>query len=192
MRARRRRGAVALPRSADLVVALLAVLKAGGAYLPVDPEYPAERIGYMLADARPVLRPDHRRDWPRRCLPVRRCWCWMIRRSWQDWAAQSGADLADADRTAGLLPAHPAYVIYTSGSTGQPKGVMSRTAVASMAQSVVADLGADALARVLWSSSVNFDASCRAVPGAGKRWAWSASSPICLSLAEKGPDRARG
>ena len=45
--------AVALERSADLVIALLAVLKAGAAYLPVDPGYPAERIGFMLADAAP-------------------------------------------------------------------------------------------------------------------------------------------
>ena len=44
----------ALPRTADLVVAVLAVIKAGGAYLPVDPEYPAQRIGYMLTDAAPV------------------------------------------------------------------------------------------------------------------------------------------
>ena len=46
--------ALALPRTADLVVAVLAVVKAGGAYLPVDPDYPAQRIGYMLADAAPV------------------------------------------------------------------------------------------------------------------------------------------
>ena len=47
--------AVVLPRSVDLVVALLAVVKAGAAYVPVDPEYPAERVAFMLADAAPVL-----------------------------------------------------------------------------------------------------------------------------------------
>ncbi|MFV2180092.1 AMP-binding protein, partial [Actinomadura sp. LOL_016] len=47
--------ALALPRSADLVVAVLAVLKAGAAYVPMDPDYPADRIAYMVADARPVL-----------------------------------------------------------------------------------------------------------------------------------------
>ena len=59
--------ALALPRSAELVVAVLAVVKAGGAYLPVDPGYPAQRIGYMLADAAPVLRGDHRGAGRRRC-----------------------------------------------------------------------------------------------------------------------------
>ena len=73
--------AVALQRSVDLVVALLAVLKAGGAYLPVDPGYPAERIGFMLADAAPVCRahrPAGRGGLPERspALPV---WCWTIR-----------------------------------------------------------------------------------------------------------------
>ena len=52
--------AVAVPRSAELVVTLLAVLKAGAAYLPVDPDYPAQRIGFMLADAGPVAGGDGR------------------------------------------------------------------------------------------------------------------------------------
>ena len=54
--------ALALPRSADLVVAVLAVVKAGGAYLPVDPDYPAQRIGYMLHRRRTRLCPDHHAD----------------------------------------------------------------------------------------------------------------------------------
>ena len=116
--------AVLMERSAGLVTALLAVLKAGAAYLPVDPGYPAERIAFMLADAAPVLVladtataglvPDGAGvpvvvvDDPVVAMEVAGC---------------DLAGLADADRTARLLPAHPAYVIYTSGLTGTPKGV---------------------------------------------------------------------
>ncbi|MES4903978.1 MULTISPECIES: amino acid adenylation domain-containing protein [unclassified Streptomyces] len=116
--------AVALPRSADTVVALLAVVKAGGAYLPLDPDDPAERLRYTLNDARPVLAlvsggrdlsdldtaiPSVALDDPETAEIVGR---------------QSTSDLTDAERTAPLTPAHPLYVIYTSGSTGRPKGVL--------------------------------------------------------------------
>ncbi len=112
--------AVVAERSAELVVALLGVLKAGAAYLPVDPGYPAERIAFMLADARPVCVvvaaglagevavPDG--------VPVLVAMPGL-------GAGTGGADLADGGRLAPLRPAHPAYVIYTSGSTGVPKGV---------------------------------------------------------------------
>jgi amino acid adenylation domain-containing protein len=94
--------AIALPRSIELVTAILAVLKAGAAYLPIDPDYPAERVERMLADAEPVLTLSS--------LPE---------------AAQYSADpVTDADRLSPLEPRHPAYVIFTSGSTGRPKGVV--------------------------------------------------------------------
>ncbi|WP_159045871.1 condensation domain-containing protein, partial [Streptomyces sp. WM6372] len=116
--------AVALPRSVDLVVALLAVLKSGAGYVPVDPEYPADRIAYVLADAGPVLMitdaetspglPDG--DVPRVLLDDDE----FV----QVVASASASDLSDSDRLSSVLPAHPAYVIYTSGSTGRPKGVV--------------------------------------------------------------------
>ena len=119
-------------RSLDMVIGLLGILKAGGAYLPLDPEYPADRLSFMLRDARvPVLVTQSR----------------LLQRLPADLAsgpAQNGsqhttrapqivcldrdaAAIARAPASApasGLHPQHPAYVIYTSGSTGTPKGVV--------------------------------------------------------------------
>jgi amino acid adenylation domain-containing protein len=116
--------AVLLPRSTDLIVALLAVLKSGAAYLPLNPDHPAQRIRLMLDDAEPALLlvssavdlPGGR-DHPGRLViddpdviaPLR---------------DHSDANLTDADRSAPLSPRNPAYVLYTSGSTGTPKGVV--------------------------------------------------------------------
>mgnify|MGYP000889424858 FL=1 len=110
--------AVALPRSADLVVALLAVLEAGGGYLPVDPTYPADRIGYMLADARPACALSWSGSdvsFPE-SLPV-------VDIDGVDLSTLPDIAPTDTDRTAALRPSNTAYVIYTSGSTGRPKGV---------------------------------------------------------------------
>ncbi|MFJ9891651.1 amino acid adenylation domain-containing protein [Streptomyces sp. NPDC091287] len=111
--------AVALPRSADLLVALLAVLKTGAAYLPLDPEHPLDRIGYTLQDADPALvLVTHETqallagsDTPRLVLD----------------APATGRELAAATAQAPEAvgsPDNPAYVIHTSGSTGRPKGVI--------------------------------------------------------------------
>ncbi|MFF0221630.1 amino acid adenylation domain-containing protein [Streptomyces sp. NPDC004629] len=116
--------AVALPRGADLVVALLAVLKAGGAYVPLDPDYPADRVAYIFSDARPsVLLTDSavRHVLPPADLPV----LLVDEPAAEEPGEPSGSGPAAAGpgRPA-LRPAHPAYVIYTSGSTGRPKGVV--------------------------------------------------------------------
>ncbi|MEU3572374.1 amino acid adenylation domain-containing protein [Kitasatospora sp. NPDC036755] len=108
---------VCLPRSADLVVALLAVLKSGAAYLPLDPDLPARRMSFMLADADvPLL---------------------LTRRSLADRLPRHGAETVWLDAEAPLVaalpgdalpplatPANLAYSIYTSGSTGRPKAVL--------------------------------------------------------------------
>ncbi|MFB7876377.1 non-ribosomal peptide synthase/polyketide synthase [Nocardia sp. NPDC056064] len=112
--------AVALPRSVELAVALLAVLKAGGGYLPIDPNYPADRIEYVLDDARPLCAVANAdtglaRDWfggP------------VIDPAAAGLTDFAPAPLTDADRRTPLTPANTAYVIYTSGSTGRPKGVV--------------------------------------------------------------------
>ncbi|GAA0517401.1 hypothetical protein GCM10009545_19310 [Saccharopolyspora thermophila] len=106
--------AIALPRSVDLVVALLAVLKTGGAYLPLDPSHPAERIGFMLDDVRPVLTLTDRTCAER--LPA------TAPRLLVDELDLSTVDDSDPDRQ--LAARNAAFVIFTSGSTGRPKGVV--------------------------------------------------------------------
>ncbi|MBB5857894.1 non-ribosomal peptide synthase/polyketide synthase [Amycolatopsis umgeniensis] len=112
--------ALALPRSADVLLAILAVHKAGAAYLPLDPEYPADRLAAMLADARPKLiltEPELLESLPRNEIETLVLCALVI----ED---RSAHDLTDRDRVRPLDPEHPAYVIYTSGSTGTPKGVV--------------------------------------------------------------------
>ncbi|MEW2546596.1 non-ribosomal peptide synthase/polyketide synthase [Streptomyces sp. NPDC047002] len=132
--------AVALPRSAATVVAQLAVAKAGGAFLPVDPAYPRQRREFMIRDA------DARRT---------------VEEPAEVWAAEGpGTPLTDADRTAPLVPAHPAYVIYTSGSTGTPKGVVvTHRGLASFAAGAREHYAAGPGDRVLQFASPSFDAS---------------------------------
>ncbi|NNH75064.1 amino acid adenylation domain-containing protein [Nocardia uniformis] len=112
--------AVALPRTAEVVVALLAVLKAGGGYLPIDPNYPADRIEYVIDDARPVCALTNGvANLPRNWFggPV-------IDLDTVDLDGYADTPVTDLDRRAPLVPGNAAYVIYTSGSTGRPKGVV--------------------------------------------------------------------
>ena len=115
--------AVAMARSPRMVAALLGVLKAGAAYLPLDPGYPPARLETMLRDAQPALvLTEHALlgrlpgATPRLVLDDP-----DTARALQ---AQPDHDPRQAERTTPLLAHHPAYVIYTSGSTGSPKGVV--------------------------------------------------------------------
>ncbi|QIQ06480.1 non-ribosomal peptide synthase/polyketide synthase [Streptomyces liangshanensis] len=152
--------AVMMHRSVDLVVALLAVAKAGGAYVPVDPDYPAERISYLLTDAQPVLVLTSTSlvsrlgsgalsyltvDAPRTTIALE---------------GLEHTDPTDAERRAPLLPAHPAYVIYTSGSTGQPKGVtVTHRGLPSLTTAQAEELSITAGSRMLQFASASFDAA---------------------------------
>ena len=151
--------AVAVPRSAEMIVAVLAVLKAGAAYVPVDPAYPADRIAYMLADAGPVAVlttaaaggdlpggvPQVILDDPATITAVSRL---------------GDADLAAGERPGQARPASPAYVIYTSGSTGRPKGVViEHRSVAGLVSWARAKFTAGELSRVLAATSLSFDVS---------------------------------
>ncbi|MFF4383569.1 non-ribosomal peptide synthase/polyketide synthase [Kitasatospora sp. NPDC001547] len=132
--------ALALPRSAAMTVAQLAVTKAGGAFLPVDPDYPAPRREFMVRDAGAHLVLDDPAG---------------------VWAAE-GPDTppTDADRRAPLTPAHPAYAIYTSGSTGTPKGVLvTHAGLAVFAAAAAEQYAVGPGDRVLQFASPSFDAS---------------------------------
>ncbi|MFH7596930.1 amino acid adenylation domain-containing protein [Streptomyces racemochromogenes] len=142
--------AVALHRSTEMVVSLLAVLKAGAAYLPVDPSLPADRIAYLLSDAEPVLLLAD--DAVAAALPV----------SAELPRLDPGA-VHDGDPGAvgpAPLSSHPAYVIYTSGSTGRPKAVVVEHAAIVNRLLWMQDryrLGADD--RVLQKTPFGFDVS---------------------------------
>ncbi|MFG3510024.1 amino acid adenylation domain-containing protein [Streptomyces sp. NPDC047821] len=152
-----------LPRGAGTLVAMLAVLKTGAAYLPLDPRYPAERLRFMVEDARPVcVLTDSATD--RHVADAVGRSTTTIRlddpATVRDLAHLSPAPPSDADRPEPLRPAHPAYVIYTSGSTGTPKGVVvpHRGAVA-LVDWAAAEFGAESPAHVLAASSSSFDVS---------------------------------
>nr|WP_249026664.1 non-ribosomal peptide synthetase [Amycolatopsis pretoriensis] len=137
--------ALAVPRSVEMIVAELAVLKAGAAYLPLDPDYPAERIAFMIADARPV--------------------CVLTTADLADHFERpvllEELDLAAAPETdpaADIVPANAAYVIYTSGSTGRPKGVVvSHAGVAKLVATQSQRFGIGPHSRVLQFASPSFD-----------------------------------
>ncbi len=110
--------ALGMRRSPELVVGMHAVLAAGGAYVPIDPDHPAERTGYILESSRPVCVLTTSRD--ELDLPPGVA---SIEIDTIDLDGFADTRVTDADRRAPLRPSNTAYVIYTSGSTGRPKGV---------------------------------------------------------------------
>ncbi|WP_339291242.1 amino acid adenylation domain-containing protein [Paenibacillus sp. FSL W8-0187] len=118
--------ALSLPRSADMIVAILAVHKAGAAYLPLDPDYPDERIAYMLEDAKPacLITTQELAGNFAAVMKNKDVIVLDAPATHKQLEQQAFHNPVDADRIHPLLPLHPSYVIYTSGSTGRPKGVL--------------------------------------------------------------------
>jgi len=151
--------ALALPRSVEMIVAQVAVLKAGAAYLPLDLEYPAERIAFMLADAKPVgvlTTTEWAGD-----LPLDEHMLRLHIGALEAAAAVAKYPETDpTDDTHGgtLHELNTAYVIYTSGSTGRPKGVvLSHTGVAKLVATQTERLGIGPHDRILQFASASFD-----------------------------------
>ncbi|WP_053760602.1 non-ribosomal peptide synthetase [Streptomyces sp. AS58] len=151
--------ALALPRSVELIVAEVAVLKSGAAYLPIDHDYPADRIAYMLGDAAPsclVTTADFARDLPAADGTT------VLALDAADTVAELAGrpvhDPTDADRGTPLSVLNTAYVIYTSGSTGRPKGVvLAHSGVAKLVATQSERFGIGPHSRVLQFASPSFD-----------------------------------
>ncbi|MGW5572701.1 amino acid adenylation domain-containing protein [Nocardia thailandica] len=147
--------ALCLHRSVEMVLGMYAVLATGAAYLPMDPEHPADRIEAVLDQARPVCVLTAARD--RVDLPAGTP---RVDLDTLDVTAHSPAPITDADRSAPLRPEHLAYVIFTSGSTGKPKGVgVTHAAIVNRLRWMQAEYGLDDTDAVLQKTPATFDVS---------------------------------
>jgi amino acid adenylation domain-containing protein/non-ribosomal peptide synthase protein (TIGR01720 family) len=145
---------ICMGRSIDMIVGVLGIWKSGGAFLPLDPAYPSERLKLMLEDARPPFVLTERR-WmkPLSSMPG----TVVVGDAEEAWIArrECGENVAS-----GVRPEHLAYVMYTSGSTGSPKGVLvEHRGLSSLAAEQVRRLGVRPDSRILQFASLNFDAS---------------------------------
>ncbi|MGB3171783.1 MAG: amino acid adenylation domain-containing protein, partial [Rhodococcus sp. (in: high G+C Gram-positive bacteria)] len=151
--------ALALPRSIESILSIWSVAKTGAAFLPVDPNYPSDRIAHMLDDSQAPIGLtvlDHRDS-----LPDTITWLVLDDEDFTRDVKRYPTDtITDADRTATLHLDHPAYLIYTSGSTGRPKGVAVRhRGLAYLEDEVTARFHPTRESRISHLASPSFDAS---------------------------------
>ncbi|MDZ7967791.1 MAG: amino acid adenylation domain-containing protein [Nostoc sp. DedSLP03] len=144
---------ICVERSLEMVIGLLGILKAGGAYLPLDSEYPPERLNFMLEDAQVSLLLTQQRLVDQ--LPPN-----QAKQVFLDEACSQIAQNNQHNLTTGVKAFHLANVIYTSGSTGRPKGVMvEHKGLCNLAQAQKTTFGLTCSSRVLQFASFSFDAS---------------------------------
>lgn len=140
-----------LKRSVEMIVGMLGILKAGAAYLPLDPNYPTERLEYMIQDSQVALivtQQDLINS-----IPSAPAELICLDRDWDKIGQENTADLENVAR-----PLNQAYVIYTSGSTGKPKGVqVAHQSVVNHNLAVVDLFGLRPGDRVLQFATINFD-----------------------------------
>ena len=151
--------AILVERSLDMVVGILAILKAGGAFVPVDPDYPEERIRFMIEDSgAPLLliqkHLHEKTDFEGTRLELDDF-------VWGDSGAESTGVLDASNLEPASGPNDLAYVIYTSGTTGKPKGVMlEHRGLVSLKLMFADRLGITEHDRIVQFASLSFDASC--------------------------------
>jgi amino acid adenylation domain-containing protein len=146
--------AICVNRGLPMVVGLLGILKAGGAYLPLDPNYPPERLEYMLQDAAPRVVLTERSLLS--LLPADVANVIVLEEQQATLSAYADSNVPVAQL--GLRPHHLLYVIYTSGSTGRPKGTaMSHGAMVNLIEWHRETLGLEPGERVLQFAALSFD-----------------------------------
>ena len=144
---------ICMPRSLELLVGIIGILKSGAGYVPIDPDYPVDRKAFMLEDANVVAVLTHSAVADQ--LPATEAASILLDAQWDEIAGYDTHNLPTA-----VSPQDPAYVIYTSGSTGKPKGVViAHQSVVSYAESAANVYEMDATSRVLQFSSISFDIS---------------------------------
>ncbi|HET6230013.1 MAG TPA: amino acid adenylation domain-containing protein [Longimicrobiaceae bacterium] len=151
--------AVCMERTPEMVVAMYAVLKSGAAYVPVDPNYPAERIAYMLEDTgAPVVLTQAR---VAERLPATQARVVRVDADWHRIATEAADDLS-----VDVKPENAAYAIYTSGSTGRPKGVhIEHRSTVTLLHWLKENVPDEERASVLGSTSISFDVSIAEIFG---------------------------
>ncbi|WP_308115121.1 MULTISPECIES: non-ribosomal peptide synthetase [unclassified Rhodococcus (in: high G+C Gram-positive bacteria)] len=155
--------AVAMRRSPSMVLAMYAIVAAGGAYVPVDPDQPADRTHYILSTADPVVVLTSSRDGAVVSAPGP-----VVDVDAVDLNGFSGDPITDADRSGSLRADNTAYVIFTSGSTGRPKGVaVSHRAVVNQLEWMRSEYGLDGSDVSLLKTAATFDLSV------WELWSWA-------------------
>lgn len=140
-------------RSPEMVIGLLGILKAGAAYVPLDPAYPRQRLAFMIRDAKVSLVLTQKRLMGN--LPDHDAQAVAVDADWQDITDEDTGNLH-----INVTADHPAYVIYTSGSTGRPKGVeMTHRALSNLLAWQLQNSAVGAAAKTLQFASLSFDVS---------------------------------
>jgi non-ribosomal peptide synthetase component F len=166
-----------LARSPEMIVGLLAILKAGGAYLPLDPDYPPERLAFMLGDAGARVLITHGTThgalMQRLCAPATDTGPSIVPSMAPgsvpsivrlDSDAHAIAAMPETAPAVALDPQHPAYVIYTSGSTGTPKGVvMAHGPLANLVSWSADAIGSGSDTAVAQFTPISFDVSAQEI-----------------------------
>jgi amino acid adenylation domain-containing protein len=144
---------ICVERSLEMLTGLLGILKAGGAYVPLNPEYPKERLAFMMTDAQVKVVLTQEQLVQR--LPEDAAQVVCLDSDWPKISEES-----DENLSAKMTPDNLAYLIYTSGSTGQPKGVLiTHRGVTNVIEASIEKFDVTSRSRILQAASLSFDAS---------------------------------